>query len=98
MSLTELIVPLPPVPLPRAKATDKPPLVSSFPFASLACRVIVVTPPNCTLPSERLIVDFARLTGPGVTTIVGGVEVTAEPLIVAVIVLPPARTPVNMAV
>ena len=45
-----------------------------------------------------MIVDCDRLTAPGTTVTVGGVEVTELPPIVAVIVLLPAVVPVKVAV
>ena len=97
LSVTELNVPLLP-PLPRPKPTVKPPLVCWFPAASLAVNVTVAVVPDTMLVEETDTMDWDRLTTPGVTVIVGKVEVTALPPMVAVMVRAlPAVVPVNVA-
>src|SRR5207248_1742898 len=88
----------PPVGLPSAKATVKPPTVSLLPAASRACSVTVTPLPDTSLADESEANDVVRSTGPGVTAIAGAVEVTDCPPIVAVIELAPAIVPVNVAV
>ncbi len=99
LSVTLPNVPLA-VPAPNSKATFKPPLVSWLPTASRAVSVTVVVKSNGMIAEGAATdtVDCARLTGPGVTVIVGAVEVTACVLMVAVSGLVPARVPVKKAV
>ena len=80
------------------KTTDSPPLVSLLPLAFSACKVIVVLLPDWIALADSLNVDLATLTAAPVTAILGAVEVTGEPLIVAVIVLLPSVVPVKVAV
>src|SRR6185436_3639462 len=91
-----------PVPVPNPKVTVAPPAVSAVPFASRAVRVTVEVPPTGTEAGEAATVDRAVLMGPGaaavVTVIVGAVEVTGWPPIVAVMVFGPAVVAVNVAV
>jgi hypothetical protein len=94
LSVTGPIVPWPPLVLPSAKSTFSPPVVSLLPAASSACNVIVEVLPDAMLPEDNVTTELAKLTGPGVTVIEGAVEVTAEPPIVALIVLLPAIVPV----
>ena len=96
--MTLLNVPLQP-PLPRPKAIVKPPLLSWLPAASLAVNVTVAVVPDTMLVEETDTMDWDRLTTPGVTVIVGKVEVTALPPMVAVMVRAlPAVVPVKVAV
>ena len=88
----------PPLVLPGAKVTVRPPVVSLLPAASSACNVTVSVLPEATLAADNVTMDFARLAGPIVTVIAGAVEVTAVPPIVAVTVLLPAVVPVKVAV
>jgi chorismate synthase len=81
------------------KAIVRPPAVSWFPAASFAVTVAVIFAPETTVPAETVTVDWASEKAPGVTVIVGRVDVTAEPPIVPLIVVAlPARTPVKVAV
>ena len=78
--------------------TTAPPVVILFPAVSLARKVRRVPLPEETVLKVEDNVLCARLKTPGTTVIVGSVDVTAEPLIVALIVVAdPATTPVNKA-
>ena len=68
------------------KTTASPPLVRLLPFRSLACKVSVTVPPDCTVPAETLTVDVATDAAPGVTVTLA-VCVMASVLIVAETVL-----------
>lgn len=58
----------------------------------------VTAEPEFTEPEETVSTDCDKLAGPGFTTIVGIVEVTALPPTVALIVVAvPATKPVNVA-
>ncbi len=98
MSITFPIIPLD-VPLPVSENTTvSPPVVRSFPFASLARSVMVVVDPDTTVDDDTVTIDWDRDTAPGTTMIIGNAEVTAFPLIVANTVLGvPAVVPVNKA-
>jgi hypothetical protein len=75
-----------------------PPAVRSFPFTSLAWRVIVLVVPEGTVAGETAKVDWLAEMLPGITVIVGRVEVMEEPPIVAVmLVAVPAVRPLNVA-
>jgi hypothetical protein len=99
LSVVAPIVPVlvpPPVVL---NTTVEPPAVRLFPAASRACRVRVAVAPDTTVPLDVVTMDWAVDAGPGVTVIVGSVEVTTTPPMVAEIVFAvPARTAVNVAV
>jgi len=99
LSVTLLKAPLEvPVP-PRPKRTVKPPVVRLLPAASLAVRVTVAVVPEAMLAGATETSDCERLAAPGVTVMVGNVEVTALPPIVAVMVVAlPAVVPVKVAV
>ncbi len=97
LSVTLLNVPLA-VPAPRLNTTVEPPVVSWLPLASLAVSVTVVVPFNSIDAGEIETLDCERSTGPGVTVMVGAVDVRAEPLMVAMMVLVPAIVPVKVAV
>ena len=99
LSVVDPIVPvLVPAPV-VLKATTNPPVVRLLPAASFACRVKVAVAPDTTVPLEVVTNDCAVVAGPGVTVMVGKVDVTATPPIVALIVFAvPASTPVNVAV
>src|SRR5437016_284052 len=87
-----------PLPVP-AKTTVDPPVVRLFPAASLACSVSVAAAPETTVALDTVTTDVAGDTTPGVTAIVGSVEVTGLPPIVApMVVALPATAPVNVAV
>ena len=66
--------------------------------ASESRDVTVDVPLDAMLPGDTDSVDCAKLTTPGVTVMVGAVEVTANVLIEVVIVLLPTRMPVKIAV
>jgi hypothetical protein len=79
--------------------TVAPPEVRSVPAASLACRVSVTCAPETTVGLDTLTRDVAVDAAPGVTVMVGRVEVTGAALIVApMVVAVPANTLVNVAV
>lgn len=82
----------------RVKATANPPLVRALSFASLAVKVRVEFDPEAMVLAETLMSELANENPPGVTVTVGSVEVSAEPLIVAAIVVAdPAVVPVKEA-
>ena len=86
------------VPPCAVNATVSPPLVRLLPAASLARRLNVALPPEMMLGADTVTTDVLVETAPGVTAMVGRVEVTALPLIVApTAVGVPAVTPVNVA-
>jgi hypothetical protein len=100
-SLLSVTLPIAPmfVPLPRAKATVNPPVVSGVPLASLAVRVTVLVPPVATEAGFTVTVDCPRSAVPvDAVTVIGAVDVTAWPPIVAAMVLLPAVLAVNVAV
>lgn len=79
--------------------TVAPPAVKLFPLASLVLKVKVTWLPEATVEEETDTVEVATETAPGVTVIVGEVEVTADPLIVArTLVAVPAPTDAKVAV
>ncbi len=81
------------------KATAAPPAVSAFPAASFACSVTAVPVPDTIEPAPTVITDVAAEITPAETVIVGSVDVTGLPLIVAPIVVGvPAATAVKVAV
>ena len=81
------------------KTTVRPPVVKRFPAASRAVNVAVEVEPACIAEDDKVTVDCDKLIGPGVTVIVGIVEVTVEPLIVAVtVVAVPAIKPWKLAI
>ena len=87
------------VPPARVNPTVSPPVGRLFPAASFACSVSVTAVPEATVPLETVTSDVATEAGPAITMIVGSVEVTGLPLIVApMVVAPPATTPVKVAV
>ena len=98
LSLTEPNVPslVPPA---LVNVTVSPPLASRFPAASRAVSVNVSASPDATVLADALTSDCASDTAPGVTVIVGPVDVIAFPLIVAPIVRGvPAVVAVKIAV
>jgi len=98
LSVTALKVPLD-VPAPNPKRTVKPPVVRLLPAASLAVRVTVVLLPATMLAAPTETIDCDTLAAPGVTVIVGAVDVTALLPMVAVMVLAePAVAPVKVTV
>jgi hypothetical protein len=79
--------------------TVKPPPGSWLLLASFAVRVTVTFAPDWTVPAERETIEFEREAAPGVTVIVGIVEVTAAAFIVAAsVVAVPAVDPVKTTV
>ena len=87
------------VPPATAAVTTPPLVVRLFPAASFACTVTVTEDSETTLPEDTLSVVVVAEAGPGFTTIVGMVELTVNPLMVAfTVVAVPARTPVKVAV
>jgi hypothetical protein len=70
-----------------------------FPLASLAWSVRITVPPGATVAADTDTVDMlVETTGGGVTVIVGNVEVTATPPIVApTVVAVPAVPAVKVA-
>jgi hypothetical protein len=98
LSVVAPIVPVLVPPLP-ANTTVRPPVVKLFPLASLAWSRSVTVPPDATVPAETDTVDRLFETAPGPTVIVGKVDVTAVPPIVAsAVVAVPAVTAVKVAV
>jgi hypothetical protein len=86
------------VPPLMVKTIVRPPVVRRFPAASLAVSVAVEADPAWILAADKVTVDCARLIAPGVTVIVGIVEVTVEPLMVALtVVAVPAIKPWKLA-
>jgi hypothetical protein len=84
---------------PTVNATVRPPVVKLLPFASLAWSVKVTVFPDATVPAETDTVDWLKEAAPGVTAIVGRVEITAMPPIVAcTVVAVPAVPAVKVAV
>ena len=73
-----VVAPIAPVLVPpdAVKPTVSPPVVSLFPAASLACSVSVAVIPDTTLAADVVTTDVVLDAGPGVTAIVGRVEVT----------------------
>src|SRR5438552_10867425 len=99
--LLSVVPPIVPVLVPpdRLNATVSPPVVRLFPAPSLAWSVSVAVAPDTTVPLDVVTVDVAVEAVPGVTVIVGRVELTALPPMVALIVVAvPAVPPVNVAV
>ena len=98
LSVTEENVPFetPPV---RAKAIVEPPVEIEFPLGSFAVKVTVTPVPEARVALETVTRDCEREIDPGVTVTVGNVEVTAEPLTVALMVVAvPEAIPVKVAV
>ena len=86
------------VPPDWVNTTVDPLVVRLLPAASFACSVSVTTFPDATLPAETVTSDCKVEMGPGVTVIVGSVDVTVMPPIVAPIVVAlPLTTPLNVA-
>lgn len=82
-----------------AKTTTSAPFVSWLPLASLAVKVSVTVAPDVTVAELRVTSDWLSDTAPGLTVKVGSVEVTAEPPMVALMVVAlPDVKPVNVAV
>lgn len=87
------------VPAPLVNTTASPPAVSRLAEASRADSVSVTAEPAVTVPAETATVDCAGEAAPGPTVIVGAMEVTGEPPIVALVVRAvPAVVAVNDAV
>ena len=98
MSVTVPIVPVD-VPPDTPKVTVEPPVVSRLPAASRTVSVKVALLPDATVEGLDDIVDVAVEIAPGVTVIVGKVELIVEPLICAAICFAvPFSTPVKVAV
>src|SRR5262245_27181129 len=90
---------LAPPPPDSGNATIAPPVVNAFPAPSDPCNVRVAVPPDPTVPLCTATMDVTPETAPGLTVIVGNVDATAAPSIVAwTVVATPARTPLTVAV
>src|SRR5262245_507949 len=90
---------LAPPPPDSVNATIAPPVVNALPAASRAWNVRVAGPPDPTVPLATETMEVTAEIAPGLTVIVGNVEATGAPSIVAwTVVATPARTPVNVAV
>ena len=97
LSVVALMVPVP-VPPAFVKTTVSPPVVRLFPPGSFACSVRVTALPDATVPLETLIVEVLVVAPPTLTVTKGSVDVTADPPIVAwIVVAVPAVTPVKVA-
>ena len=80
------------------KETVSPESLVMFPAVSLACIEKEIALPAMTVAADEAMVDELAAKGPGVTVIVGWVDVTLSPLIVPEIVFAdPETTPVNIA-
>ena len=87
------------VPAPLVNTTVSPPVVRALLAASRTVSVSVADAPETTLADDTVTVDCASDAAPGVTVIVGSVDVTAPPPMVAPIVRAvPAVLAVNVAV
>jgi hypothetical protein len=87
------------VPVPGENPTVSPPAGRLLPAASLARNVTVTELPEATVLFDTVTDEVEVETEPGVTVMVGAVDVTAAALIVApMVVAVPAVTPVKLAV
>ena len=97
LSVVVLMVPVL-VPPAFVKITVRPPVVRLLPPGSFACSVRLTALPDATVEPDAATVEVAVDTGPIVTWTVGSVDVTADPPIVAwIVVAVPAVTPVKVA-
>src|ERR1051325_115406 len=82
----------------KPNATASPPVATLFPAASLPRSFSVTLAPDATVSFEIVMTDPAGEIAPGETAIVGNGLVTADPLIVApIVVAVPASRPVDTA-
>src|SRR5258705_5583932 len=87
------------VPPERENTTAAPPLVRLFPDGSLACRRNVTIAPDATVSADTVTREVAGEAAPGVTVIVGNVDVTeTAPIVAPIVDGVPAVTAVNVAV
>jgi len=87
------------VPPERENATVAPPLVRLFPAGSLACRRNVTIAPDATVSADTVTTEVAGDAAPGVTVIVGNVDVTVlAPMVAPIVAGVPAVIAVNVAV
>jgi hypothetical protein len=95
-----VVAPIVPVLVPpeAVNTTVEPPVARLLPNASFACSVSVTALPDATVPLATLTTDPAVEIAPTVTWTVGSVVVTADPPIVApIVVAVPAVNPVKVA-
>ena len=79
--------------------TVAPPLESTFPAASFPVKVRVTALPDKTVEAETAKSEVLELIVPGVTVTVGIEVVTVTPpMVAAIFVALPAKTPVTVAV
>lgn len=98
LSVVAVILPVE-VPPERENTTVKPPAVKLLPLASLAVKVKLIEFPDKTVGLDTVTKDCDNENAPGLTVIVGKVEVMANPPTVALIVVAvPETTPVKVAV
>ncbi len=98
LSVTAANVPVE-VPPERVKATTAPPTIMEFPAASFADKVATIDDPEVTVFEDTLTKEVNPLGDPGLTVMVGKLEVTAVPPMVAeIFVGVPDTTPVKVAV
>src|SRR5258706_9382877 len=87
------------VPPDRENTTVAPPLVRLFPDGSLDWRRNVTIAPDATVSADTVTTEVAGEAAPGVTVIVGSVDVTGvAPMVAPILAGVPAVTAVNVAV